>query len=166
MTPYARHAVRNGHGRQAGTTREGRALYPCHAVGNGDGGQAATTRESPLPYACHATVSRNNAVFATYDQSFARGLNDAIPFAMKNRVFCRHRYGGQAATTHEDLIPYARHAVADGDGGQARAIIEGSHLYARHAVRNGDGGQTRAIIEDIPINSLGSNKIRVLSEAR
>ncbi len=86
-------------------TREGIYPYARHAVGNGDGGQAVAIPESKTPYARHAAVIRNNAVFATYNQSFARGLNNAIPCAMV------------------DIIPLINH-----NRGQASAILEGTFV--------------------------------------
>ena len=58
--PYARHAVRDGHGRQATATIESTITYARHTVRNGNGRQAVATGEGCFPY---ARTSRDDNLF-------------------------------------------------------------------------------------------------------
>ena len=145
---YARHAVRDGHRRQAATTIESITTYARHAVRNDDGCQAGAIIEGRIIY--KPCLYTNNArsdwiIFGFYQNK--------IWICFISKIICIViLIILQAIATIEDITFYARHAAPYSHRCQAGAILESIPPYARHAVPYGHGCQHGTIIESAPQN--------------
>ena len=116
---YARHAVRDGDGRQAAATRESTITYARHAVRDGDGRQADAAGEGGITYASHAVRDGNGRQAG----AIPKGRTPYAHHAVWNSD------GRQAGAIPKGRTPNASHAVRDGNGRQAGTAIEGRTMY-------------------------------------
>lgn len=116
-------AVGQNHRFQSATIFKRSVVKTSDGVGNGEVGQSAATDESAVD-ARHASVVGDYAVFASDEQTFLLGDNQAIPVAVIDVVVLVYDNARQTAAIRESISSDFRYAMGNGQAFQACTAVK------------------------------------------
>ena len=176
MLTYARHAVRNGDGRQISAIHEGTPAYARCAVGDDNRCKHRTAIKCAIKNIttryCYTSQRRRDIICGKFiictvgliDKCILRyGLSSRVcrvaeyitekTFSTVLRKFPspdkRDRYAHKLTATRKGTGAYTCHAIRDSNNCKATTILKSIIPYALYAVRNCDGCQPAAILEGL-----------------